>query len=564
MSDQGERGARWTEMNDDTTVTDDPTGPHQQVHGAGQAEGQGVGPPARAVRPASVGFAELPEVEVPAPAGRTEFSDAPQFGLTESPSLDDLPDDDWRLAERPAGGAHGAGSGPMAEAAGSGSESVPVSSWFERPAKPAEPQDEREERNGLPAGWNEPAGQPVFAAEPMDGGSTGPLPEAPEGFRIEAPVEPPAGFQAEPPADSWSEPPTGASGGQPAGEPDDVRVAPVPADEHGRPGGERSGWEGSLFDGPGEEESVPGYAPVDMSGPGGPPKPGKPSSGNWQMPDWIHEEEQQARQGGGTSADADFDEGGRSRVALFAGVGVLVVALAAAGGVFYLKRDGNSAPTPRTPSAPPTTQGLPASNDTTPKPQVNLPPDKAMPRFSGRPSRAVGMVADRRSGLAYPRFAAPWQLPTKKNKLGVAGWSGQQVVVTERSGNRIWYGQLLTGVLQPSLAERVEGARSLKPVTAMALDGLIERYYAFPHKERPLASQPLTIGGRKGWLVSSYLTYKRPGIKATGEVVTVAVIDTGRAAPAVVFASVPNTHRKLWPDVNAFFDRLKLAGNPTE
>ncbi|SEF94618.1 hypothetical protein SAMN04489712_102592 [Thermomonospora echinospora] len=520
-------------MNDDTTVTDDPTGPMQQVNGAEQDEGKGAGPPSRAAGSAPAGFAELPEVELPAPEGRTEFSEPPKFGLTESGSSSGSPDDDWRPADRPV---RDEDDGPVTVPAAPESEPMPVSSWFERPDTPAAPQ---EEWDGPPAGRDEPG------TERAGEGSPEPLREVAAGSRTEAPA--------------------GPSGG----EPDDVRVAPVvaagPAGPDGS-GGERSGWEGSLFDGPGEGdgEGVPGYAPVDISRSSTPPKPGKPSSGNWQMPDWIHEEEQRARQGGGTPSDAGFEEGGRSRVALFAGVGVLVVALAAVGGFFYVKRGGDSTTAPDTPSAPPATQGLPAERDTPPKPRVNLPPDKAMPRFAGTPSRAVGMVADRRSGLAYPRFAAPWQLPTKKNRLGTAGWSGQQVAVTERNGARVWYGQLLTGVLQPSLAGEFKGPRSLKRVTVMARDGLVEQYYAFPHKERPLASQPLNVGGRKGWLVSSYLTYQRPGIKATGEVVAVAVIDTGRDVPAVVFASMPNTHRKLWPDVNAFINRLKPAASPAE
>lgn len=48
-------------------------------------------------------------------------------------------------------------------------------------------------------------------------------------------------------------------------------------------------------------------------------------------------------------------------------------------------------------------------------------------------------------------------------------------------------------------------------------------------------------------------------MRATGEVVATAVIDTGGRRPAVVFASMPNTHKQRWPDVNAFFAQLKIA-----
>ncbi len=171
----------------------------------------------------------------------------------------------------------------------------------------------------------------------------------------------------------------------------------------------------------------------------------------------------------------------------------------------------------------------------------------------------LGRVNDTHSGLSYPRFAAPWQVPTKKNKLGTPGWSGQQIMVTERRAQQLWYGQLLTGTLTPSLLTAYQGPESVKNVAALVAQGHEAQYYAFPHKTAPLASQELTVGGHKGWLIASYLTYQRDGVKATGEVVATAVIDTGRESPAVVFASLPNTHKKKWPDLNAFLTHLKLA-----
>jgi hypothetical protein len=166
---------------------------------------------------------------------------------------------------------------------------------------------------------------------------------------------------------------------------------------------------------------------------------------------------------------------------------------------------------------------------------------------------------DTYSGLAYPRLAPPWQVPTKKNKLGTSGWSGQQILVTERHAQQLWYGQLLTGTLHPGMQGAYAGPDSVKNVAALVAQGQEAQYYAFPHKTAPLASQALTVDGHKGWLIASYLTYQRDGVKATGEIVATAVIDTGRKTPAVVFASMPNTHKKRWPDVNEFFTHLKIA-----
>ncbi|MFF5258547.1 hypothetical protein ACFY4C_06350 [Actinomadura viridis] len=325
----------------------------------------------------------------------------------------------------------------------------------------------------------------------------------------------------------------------PSPEAEDVKVAPVAPQ-----------FDDALFDGEGD----PKYAGPAPAAPSGPARPGKPSSGNWQMPDWMADEDAADAKLGRSGERFDDDGGGRTRLMLFGGVGLLVVALVAAGGVYLLKqRGGESEPAQVKP-------GRQAADRQPEPPRVEMPPEKPLKRFAGRPTKALGMVADPKSGLAYPRLAKPWQPPTKANRLGTAGWSGQQVLVTERRGSQVWYGQLLTGTLNPNLMSAYKGPESVPAVAVMAAKGIQAQYYGFPHKAVPLASQPLTVDGRKGWLVASYLTYKRAGVRATGEVVATVVVDNGRPAPAVAFASVPNTHRKLWPDINQFVTKLKVVG----
>ncbi|TDD72540.1 hypothetical protein E1293_32560 [Actinomadura darangshiensis] len=357
-------------------------------------------------------------------------------------------------------------------------------------------------------------------------------------------------------------PPAPAPAEEQAGEPaaEDVRVAPAAPEEAPE-------WEGALFDeGAGDDGGTGNYVPAVPTGSGQPAKPGKPSSGNWQMPEWMADEASaDAKLGGGGGGkgersgprkpprDALDEAGGRSRLVLFGGIGLLVVALIAAGGVYFMK-NGDDEPADTSGNA-----GQRAAAEESEGVQAQLPPDKPLAKFAGRPSRMLGRVNDALSGLSYPRMAAPWQVPTKENKLGTPGWSGQQILVTEKRGAQLWYGQLLTGTLIPTLQGAYQGPDSVKNVAGLAAQGYEAQYYAFEHKSAPLASQALTVGGHRGWLIASYLTYKRAGVRATGEVVATAVIDTGRKAPAVVFASMPNTHKKRWPDVNEFLGQLKIA-----
>ncbi|MFB9198216.1 hypothetical protein ACFFWA_35185 [Actinomadura verrucosospora] len=405
-------------------------------------------------------------------------------------------------------------------------------------------------------------------SEPRDGaeGATGPQAAFPEPKVPEVPVPPPTGrtdFSASGEGagahDVWGKVETGRRESAVREEPDpeDVKVAPVVEE---KPAEEAPQWEGSLFEeGDGDGGGDDRYVPAVPTGSGQPAKPGKPSSGNWQMPDWMADEDAaDAKLGGSPRPQRDVldERGGRSRLVLFGGIGLLVVALLAAGGAYFLKSGDDE---PAEPADPPGNADRRAAAEQSEAAQVEMPPDKRLATFPGKPSRMLGRVNDVHSGLSYPRLAAPWQVPTKKNKLGTPGWSGQQILLTERHAGRFWYGQLLTGTLIPSLQSAYQGPDSVKTVAGLAAKGYEAQYYAFPHKTAPLASQALNVGGRKGWLVASYLTYKRSGVRATGEIVVMAVVDTGRKAPAVVFASMPNTNRKQWPDVNQFLGQLKLA-----
>lgn len=495
MSDQGERGVRWTDMND----------------GEPRDESRET-PDATATGP-QMTFPD-PEAVLPAPA-------PPAASFPEGPAGAE-PHDVWgKVEERPA-----PGFGEW--------EKTPSEEWRDPSSDEWRQSQADEWRQGPSDEWRQPQSDEWQDAEWR--------PEPSDEWRPE-------------PADELRPEPAEESGAE-----DDVKVAPVQDEEPPH-------WEGSLFDessaGP---EGVDNYVPAVPTGAGLPAKPGKPSSGNWQMPDWMADEAAaDAKLGDGEPNKRrdrreprdrhTLDEGGgRSKLILIGGVGLLVAALAAVGTVYFLK-GGDDEPAETGGG----NAGRTSSAERSEAAQVEMPPDRRLARFAGRPSRMLGRVADIRSGLSYPRLAAPWQAPTKKNRLGTPGWSGQQILVTERRGAQYWYGQLLTGTLPPSLLSSYQGPDSVKNIAGLAAQGYEAQYYGFPHKAAPLASQAMVVDGHRGWLVASYLTYRRSGVRATGEIIATAVIDTGRKAPAVVFASMPNTNKKQYPDVNEFFGRLKVA-----
>ena len=116
--------------------------------------------------------------------------------------------------------------------------------------------------------------------------------------------------------------------------------------------------------------------------------------------------------------------------------------------------------------------------------------------------------------------------------------------MTEKTGSqpRHW-GRLMSAQLTGAAKSAYDGPGSERSAATEVAKMYEERMFDFRTKKRVLASQPLTIQGHKGWLVSDYLTYRRPGLTATGDVVAVALVDTGKKTPGVLFMSVPNTSK---------------------
>jgi hypothetical protein len=323
--------------------------------------------------------------------------------------------------------------------------------------------------------------------------------------------------------------------------------------------------DGGSFDGVEDGEGDSNYAGVDMSGPSGPVKAGVPSSGNWQMPEWMRPEAGDAP-GGGFNLPEAAEKRGKGKIVLLAVVAVLVVALLAAGAVLLLKPGSgkksaagrSEAPRSTPQTGPPTTPGPTAS--TADQSQQGI-PDTPLTKYPGTHTKAVGRVDDTASGLSYPRLGQPWAVPAKKSGLLRPGWSGQQVTVTERHGDITEFGQLLSGVLGKDDQALYKGPGS-EHETAVSYEQVVEqRLYAFPHDSKQVASQAVDLPGQggKGWLVGSSLSYHRAGIKATGEILIVAVVNTGKPSPAVLVMSVPNNAKKLLPDLDYVVSSLTKA-----
>lgn len=464
-----------------------------------------------------------------------------------------------------------------------------------RPRSPFEPADDGPPASGPPADapddaydWStfdlpdssesvEPKQAPARFDPPADTNGTGTPPFGAEIPTFGTDPESPSFAAQAPDTSAYSDTGAGAFGASaaPYGDTDTGSLGAQAPSSYGAGSG------GSAYDsgsyGPGASRSADEqaeendfFAPDDqawdkqVAPTGPPPQPGRPSSGNLRMPDWMRDEQRQGGPGGpgeamppdsGYGRYDDDEEGKSSRMPLFLGVGVLAVALVVAGGVFFLKSGGKDDPK----ASGPQVASPKASHSKSSKPSKPQQPEKEL-AFPGPHDKAAGRVKDNRAGLSYPRFGKPWAVPGKKSPMTEIGFSASQFAVTEQAGGKpkSW-ARLMSGVLGGA-EKNLYGGAGTERRSAAELAGLYEdRMYGFRHKKKVLANQSLTVGGHKGWLVAYALTYHRPGVKAQGDALAVALVDTGKKAPGVVVMSAPLNAKKLLADIGFVAKNIKVT-----
>jgi hypothetical protein len=229
---------------------------------------------------------------------------------------------------------------------------------------------------------------------------------------------------------------------------------------------------------------------------------------------------------------------------------VVVVALGVGAAVaFGTDRDKDPAQVPVTAAvlAPASVTSVPAVVSATPSPSSTTVAAKAFPRYPGKKSPARGRITDRAAGLSYSRLGGGWTYGRDVRRLSTA------LGVSRR-------GPQLRGIMQAGTAEYLSAplptalGRSATAAAAQAVARKVLR--SGPARTATLLSYaPERLTGVKGWLAG----FQVQGGSADGEIVAVAVVDTGAARPGVLYVSVPKPGKAVRADIRALVQSLRAA-----
>ncbi|MCT9931061.1 hypothetical protein N5079_12630 [Planotetraspora sp. A-T 1434] len=167
---------------------------------------------------------------------------------------------------------------------------------------------------------------------------------------------------------------------------------------------------------------------------------------------------------------------------------------------------------------------------------------KKLRNLPGKSAATRGLIKDRRSGVAFPRFAKVWKLAK------ASPFASRQVLPKVK-------GSAFRGLLV-SCPVPIPVQDSLRDTAFLAARWTLN-HHPSGATITWAASQPIRVGKQDGWLLGYNVHYTLKGKKRTS-MAAIALVDVSLDKPALVFVTIPDTQKKHWRDINTVMSRIKL------
>jgi hypothetical protein len=229
----------------------------------------------------------------------------------------------------------------------------------------------------------------------------------------------------------------------------------------------------------------------------------------------------------------------RNQMLIFGGVAgailaiglTIVLALVFSGGDPF--RSEESAPTD---VRPPLAQACPAPTASPSAGPTQAP--RALPPETG------ARTTDAEAGISYKAYGTPWEPWNdfwRAGTLEVPYKVGQHFVTEQYSGGS-YHASILSAAVPAADNDAV--TLNLECVGRQVAADVRAEYYPQPNTMDPIRDELTTLGGRPAWVSEFRLHFQAPGLTATEELSAVAVIDVGKTTAAVLYISIPGTHKQ--------------------
>ena len=176
--------------------------------------------------------------------------------------------------------------------------------------------------------------------------------------------------------------------------------------------------------------------------------------------------------------------------------------------------------------------GEPASN-----PTDDVCPRNSIFEVSAPPIQTDGRVHGGK--LSYPELRAPWSAPTSEYRVPFGRNALTQDIMVEPDyrPNQSWVASVL-------VAELAAGDGFFSPEAGMDIVArcIVGAFYGDAEVDRDdIVNKATTVDGHDAWLLETHLSFEIPGLKTTGELALIMIVNTGPETNSIFYASIPDT-----------------------
>ena len=213
---------------------------------------------------------------------------------------------------------------------------------------------------------------------------------------------------------------------------------------------------------------------------------------------------------------------------------------------------GNDGPFGRRAAPPPDTR--PQLAQLCPPPSVDPGHEKVEPPPPPPGPRTVDPTA----GISYRAYGEPWEpwdQVWSAGTLHVVYRVGQHFITEPGPYKRGYHASILSGSVPAAANDAL--VLDLKCTGHQVAADVRAEYYFQPTTIEMMRDEQTMLGGRPAWVTKFRLDFKQAGLMATDELVGLALIDVGRPNAAIIYISVPGTHRQFDYVVDQVLDSVR-------
>ncbi|MFC4011460.1 hypothetical protein ACFOY2_29815 [Nonomuraea purpurea] len=197
---------------------------------------------------------------------------------------------------------------------------------------------------------------------------------------------------------------------------------------------------------------------------------------------------------------------------------------------------------------PSTSAALSSVTPTASESPVVLPPvpeSKTYENLPGTAAAVIGTITDKDTGISYPRLAAPWKAR-----------SYPPYAVAQRIGKVELPFTVIGSAMFPGESPEKKPATNAD-YRALAAEGVrwtIRTQYPAGATLSWTASKKIAVG--KGWTLGYKVTFTQDGKEQVAQAM-VTVVEVGKTKPAMLLASIPESDKARWRDLNTLAEQVR-------